>query len=214
MWNNDRNVMNTEIFKRAVLLFATVLLTACGGLTQSDKPATSTWLLKPYESSSRVAPADTLPRVSVTLTVVPGLDTDKILTLSADSELNHFTGADWADNLPELLHSTISRSLQASGRFNVVPANTSAGLDECILSLELQEFYAVGNDVQVSMVGEYACSNGESTPINAKSSSRYQESRINTIVATFQTATDKAMQDILNSIPNNRTVIPANAGTS
>lgn len=201
MWNNDRSVMNTEIFKKAVLLSAAVLLTACGGLTQSDKPATSTWLLKPYESSSPAAPADRLPRVSVAVTVVPGLDTDKILTLSADSELNHFTGASWADNLPELLNSTVSRSLQASGRFNVVPANTSAGLDACSLSLVLQEFYAVGNDVQVAMAGEYVCSNGESTPIDANVSSRYQETRISSIVATFQTATDKAIQDILNSIP-------------
>jgi len=201
MWNNKRSMMTSGTFKQTLMLSAMIWLTACGGLTQSNKPAASKWLLKPYDSSSGTAVTAEAPRVSVTLSVVPGLDTDKILTLSSASELGHFAGARWVDNLPELLDSTINRSLKASGRFNVVPSNTSAGLDACSLSLEVQKFYATGNQAQVAVAGDYTCKNGESVPIQASASTGFQENRISTIVAAFQTATDKVTQTILTTIP-------------
>lgn len=206
MWSNKQSMMSTRPFKPGIVkpvvfLLALTLLTACGSITQSDKPVISTWWLKPYESPSPRAPAGQLPRLSIILTVIPGLDTDKILTLSADSELKHYTGARWTDNLPELLGSITRRSLQASGRFNVVAANTSAGLDACSLMLEVQKFYVINQVVNVAMEGQYSCNKGEITAINTTSTASFDENRTAVIVASFQQATNEVMQDILKSLP-------------
>jgi ABC-type uncharacterized transport system auxiliary subunit len=200
MWSNENSRLNSGFIELLLCLPAVLLLTACGGLTQSDKPAISIWWLKPYEASVTQAPVEKLTRLSVEVSVVPGLDTDKILTLSGDAELNHYSGARWTDNLPELLESLTSRTLQSSGRFDVVPVNTSAGLDGCVLTLELQEFYSINNVVRVTMNGQYSCETGVSIPINAKASTQNNAESISTIVASFQQATNKVMQQILTSI--------------
>ena len=101
------------------LLPAILAINACSGLTQSDRPATNTWWLEPYTDMSGLPSSDPALLVAVSVTVVPGLDTDRILTLSQKSQLNHYSGARWADNLPELLTSMVTRTIQASPRFEL-----------------------------------------------------------------------------------------------
>lgn len=185
-----------------VFLLTLVFISGCGGLTQSNKPATSTWWLKPYQSN---APAKTGQgtRVSIELTVIPGLDTDRILTLSPDAELNHYAGARWADNAPELLTSIVGRSLQASGRFDVIPPHSASIPERCELQLEVQEFFvqadASGNGGEVLLMvhGRYSCASGESKPIHQRVSIPVNENRISMIVGSFQRATDALMIELL-----------------
>jgi cholesterol transport system auxiliary component len=186
-------------------LLSLVFLSACGGLTQSDKPAISTWWLKPYESNAPAATGEGT-RLSVELTVIPGLDTDRILILSTEAELTHYAGARWADNTPELLASLVGRSLQASGRFDVIPSSSGNAAGECKLRLEVQEFFVKADssgttgEVQVMVHGRYGCDTGESVPIHQQVSIPVNGNRISTVVNAFQRATDALMVDLLGAL--------------
>lgn len=189
-----------KAFHLSIALFATVILAACGGLTQSDKPADSTWWLKPYET--QVPSTGAVTPLSVEVAVIPGLDTNQILTLSADAELNHYTAASWADNLPEMVGSLVNRSLQSSGRFDVVSRHAGGGSEECSLMLEVEEFFVVtGSNVHVAVSGRYICDTGQSTPIRSQVLVPVHENHISTIVAAFQRATDSVMKDLLQALP-------------
>ena len=47
----------------------------------------------------------------MTVSAVPGLDTDRVLALSTDARLNQYANARWPDHLPEVLTSVMKRSL-------------------------------------------------------------------------------------------------------
>lgn len=87
-------------------LVLTVLALAAGcmpSLNSTEPPERVYWL----ETTALEDPA----RVRVELSVVPGLDSDRIWILEVDQRLNYFAGAFWADSLRPLLESLVSRSL-------------------------------------------------------------------------------------------------------
>jgi ABC-type uncharacterized transport system auxiliary subunit len=185
------------------LLLTTICLGACAGLTQSDKPAVTSWWLKPLTGEAQTTSPDLLASVSVSVAVVPGLDTDQILTLSDDSELKPYAAARWVDNLPELTKSLVSRTLEASGSFEVVAERARAVHKKCDLRLELREFFANLNSsgqtrsVQVAIHGSYQCEPEALIPIQIKASVPVHDNRMRTIVAAFQQAMNDTMKDLL-----------------
>ena len=207
MWNSSQITRITTHAKTTFLLVLTLALIACGGLTRSDKPATSTWLLKPYSTGTTAQAGEAITRVAVAVSVSPGLDTDWILTLSADAELNHYTGARWVDNLPELFTSLTARSLTSSGRFDVLSGDSGDGHEDCVLQLEVQAFYAdIGvsektTGVQLAIAGQYDCESSEPVAIYLGSTVPASAQDIASIVSAFQTATDRVMHDLLTKIP-------------
>ncbi len=144
--------------------------------------------------------------VAVSVTVVPGLDTDRILTLSNTAELNQYSGARWTDNLPELLTSLVSRTLEASGRFEVVSGGGGGGSEDCGLQLESREFFAQlspsgqTTGVRVAIDGRYQCESAKSVPISANVSIPVHDDRMSVIVAAFQQALDQAMRELLEQL--------------
>ena len=145
------------------LVFASTVLFSCGGLLDSDKPIEKTYQLDPYIASQTVAEPSSRPALSMSLTVVPGLDTDRILTINPDAELNHFSGARWPEHLPELAESLFRRSLQSSGLFSRVSRNRDSGIEDCSLELEIQQFSTsidrnnVASHVQLQLAGNFKC---------------------------------------------------------
>jgi ABC-type uncharacterized transport system auxiliary subunit len=182
-----------------LLVFA---LTACGGLTHSDKPAERTWWLLPYTGMSPGMPGEDALTVALSVTAIPGLDTDQILTLSSDSELNHYSGARWADNLPDLLASLTSRSLQASGRFKVVSSNHAVIDENCKLWLEVHEFFARSgpsgqrSEIRVSINGHYQCRDDVLSLIRLNASIPVEGEQMSAIVAAFQQAINHVMAEL------------------
>jgi len=189
------------------LLILVLSLNACGGLTQSNKPAMKTWWLEPYTDITPVGSAVPDLFLSVSVTVVPGLDTDRILTLSDNAELNQYSAARWAENLPELLASLTSRTLESSGRFQVVSARAANREQSCNLHLDLHEFFADLNPsgqttgVRLAVNGRYQCGSAEAVSLRVSASIPVQSNRMDVIVAAFQRAMDTVMQEILLEIP-------------
>jgi len=178
---------------------------ACAGLTQSDKPAISKWWLEPYVAGVQ-AVADAPVNVAISVRVVPGLDTDRILTLSDDAELGQFASARWVDHVPELVTSLLERSLQATGQFAVVSESAASRPENCLLELELREFFAdIGpgervTGVRVSSHGNFQCDAATPVVIHSNVSIPVADERMRVIVAAFQRAMNKMTQEILDKI--------------
>jgi cholesterol transport system auxiliary component len=134
------------------------------------------------------------------------LDTDRILTLSDDAELNQFAAARWADNLPELVTSLVSRTLEASGRFEIVSGRAGGGSESCELRLELEEFFArlspsgQTTGVQVAIEGRFQCESAEPALLKLNTSIPVHDDRMSVIVAAFQQAMNSVMKDLLEQL--------------
>lgn len=187
------------------LLISLLLVAACSGLTKSDKPAISKWWLEPYVAE-QVANVDSPMGVAVSITVVPGLDTDRILTLSENAELGQFASARWADHVPELVESLLSRSLQASGQFVVVPESVASTPEGCLLELELREFFAniaasgTTTGISISSYGSFQCKPDTTRVIQSAISVPVAGERMSVIVAGFQKGMDQMTREILDII--------------
>ena len=176
---------------------------ACTGLTQSDKPAISKWWLEPYVATSQLVPVDPPVSVALSVSVVPGLDTDRILTLSGDAELGQYASSRWVDSLPELLASLLERSLQATGQFVIVSESTASRSGNCLLELEFREFFAdlgpagTTTGVRIATHGRFQCGSAAAVVIQSNVSKPVADERMNVIVAAFQQAMDQVTQDTI-----------------
>lgn len=188
------------------LLASSCLLFACSNLTRSDKPAVTTWWLKPYGAPLSANVAEPPLPVALSVTVIPGLDSDQILTLSADAELKPYAGARWAEYLPELVTSLFGRSLEASGRFEVQHEWAGAGPHRCDLQLQLTEFFAeldpggLSAVVNVAAKGQFSCGSTSPVAFTADASVPVDGNRMNVVVAAFQQALDRVTKQILDKI--------------
>lgn len=188
------------------LLAFSGLLSACSGVNRSDKPVTTTWWLEPYTPSVQVTASDQPLLVALTVTVVPGLDSDQILTLSDEAVLKPYAGARWADHLPELVTSLVGRSMEASGRFEISSDRAGPVAENCDLQLELREFFADlspggrTSGVRVAIDGRFVCESAEALVVQSNVSVPVADERMTVIVAAFQEALDRMTQEILAQI--------------
>ena len=185
------------------LLCVSLFLGACSGLTQSNIPANKTWWLEPFEGVGQKSSSDTITLISLSVTVVPGLDSNRILTLSDDAELNRYSAARWADNLPELVTSLVARTMNMSGRFDVASAGNRQGPGNCDLQLEVREFFAELDGlakttrVRVAVNGRYQCDADVAVTLDLNSSVPVYSDSMSVIVAAFQQALDEVMSALL-----------------
>jgi len=197
--------MNTRIRLSTIALPALILLasflTACSGVLTSEQPAKKYYTLMPYGAGGHPGSIDS-PALALTLTVVPGLDTDRILALGADASLHRYANARWPDNLPEVLTSVMRRSLLASGHFSAVEASGRKAEGRWGLKLEVQQFYGIRNSagvtssVLVDMAGELDCG-GSNHQLAVSASTAVPEERLSAIVAAHQASLDEATRQLL-----------------
>ncbi|MGB5291038.1 MAG: ABC-type transport auxiliary lipoprotein family protein [Lysobacterales bacterium] len=186
-----------------IVLMAVFILSACSGLTQSNKPAVTSWWLEPYIGPAKGAVAEPAVTVALTVKAVPGLDSDQVLTLSSDAQLKPYSGARWVDYAPDFLVSLLGRSLEADGRFEVLKERSGRGPENCELQLELREFFADLNSmgrtsgVRLALDGRYQCASATAVEVNSSALVPVGEERMSVIVAAFQRALDQVTQDIL-----------------
>ncbi len=180
-------------------------LLACGGLLSNDQPADRTFMLTSYLDKQGALPTESGHGLVVEVDVVPGLDTDQLLTLSVEAELNHFSGARWPDHLPEFAGSLVRRSLQHTGWFSSVSQERDSGSGDCELKLEVQQFYTTldgagaASVVQISMSGGLACE-GRIKPLMLNASARVKGSQISNVVAAHQQAMDDLLRSLISQL--------------
>jgi ABC-type uncharacterized transport system auxiliary subunit len=183
----------------ASALALTPWLAACGGLFDTERPAARTYWLTPVAEVSAPAPK---PRISFELSAVPGLDTDRVLVLGADSSLRPLGDARWADYLPEVLDSVLRRSLAAHGMLSREHGHDEAG-EFCSLALQVQQFFALSRGGQVTSVrvvfaGELGCGAAlRAIRVATEVPAAAGEQRV---IAAFQKALDQATSSLLGQL--------------
>lgn len=189
-----------------LVLMIVLILSACSGLTRSDRPVVTSWWLQPYSSSAPAAAPEPAVMVALTVKAVPGLDSDQILTLSSDARLKPYSGARWVDNAPDLLASLLARSMETDGRFEVLTERSGWGAETCELQLELREFFADLNSagsttgVRLAFDGRFQCGSAKAVQIKSNTLVGVTEERMSVVVAAFQRALDQVTQDILSQL--------------
>ncbi|MEO0996300.1 MAG: hypothetical protein AAFX58_02165 [Pseudomonadota bacterium] len=87
------------------LILTALIAAGCSGLLVSDEPPQRTYWLEP------LAPVPLDRPVRVNTDAAPGLDSDRILALSAERELVPYAGARWSWPAAELMGSLLERSV-------------------------------------------------------------------------------------------------------
>ena len=195
--------------KKKTLLLApaamTMLLAACSGVMDSKQPARQAYMLTPYSGAADTANPAQGPELSITVSAVPGLDTDRVQALSSDARLNQYANARWPDHLPEVLTSVMKRSLASSGRFSAVEESTRASGDGWLLLLEVQQFYGIRNAsgdtsaVIVEMTGSIECNDLRGS-FTLSDSNPVGDERLSAVVAAHQQGLDDVTRQLLDQI--------------
>jgi ABC-type uncharacterized transport system auxiliary subunit len=204
-WTPDMNRYLTG----PVMLTMLLLAAGCSGILTSDQPAKQYYLLQPLEASTAApASAGILPDLAVEITAIPGLDTDQILALGVDARLRQYSNARWPDHLPEVLSSTLQRSLESAGGFTSVRRAARAADEGWLLQLEAREFFgildATGNTltVRVALAGTIDC-DGRRQPLNLRDAKPVASERLAAVVAAHQAGLDGVTRQLLQRIEQN-----------
>lgn len=183
-------------------LLPALLLTSCAGVLNSEQPAQLNYLLRPYAAAATPAAGGALPELVLQLTVIPGLDTDRLLALGVDARLSHYANARWPDHLPEVLASVMQRSLEATGRFATVEVAATGAPDAWSLDLEVREFYGiqdaagVTSSVRVGLAGRLACG-AQAHVLHLAETAPVAEERLAVVVAAHQAALDRVTRQLI-----------------
>jgi ABC-type uncharacterized transport system auxiliary subunit len=188
-----------------VLLAVTVQITACSGLLTSDKAARQYYLLEPYTGYSGADTDEAWPVLVISVSAVPGLDSDHIQALGTDARLIQYANARWTDYLPEVLTSVMRRSLASSGRFETVKTTIGSDAEHWKLKLEVQQFYGIldaadgTSSVKVRFEGTLQC-HGQEYQLQLNASKPVHEDRLSVVVSAHQQALDDTSRQLMEQI--------------
>jgi ABC-type uncharacterized transport system auxiliary subunit len=194
--------MKTACFRQSILPgMASLILSACGGLLSNDKPAGKTFWLDPADLQEIRVTNGFGGNLALRFTVVPGLDSDQLVTLDPDARLNHLSSAHWPDHLPEFGASLVQRSLQATGRYGRVSRDRATLAGDCRLELEAQAFFTLidragkPGSIDIGLAGSYQC--GERTiPLMLHANTAVSGQGLAAVVAAYQRAFNEVMRDL------------------
>lgn len=189
------------------LLAATVQIAACSGLLTSDTVARQYYQLDPYTGYSSATTGGAWPVLIISVSAVPGLDTDHIQALSTDARLIQYANARWADFLPEVLTSVVRRSLASTGRFEMVKTTPGRAIDQWSLALEVQQFYGILDtaegtaSVKVRFEGYLRCHEREHQLL-LNASKQVPADRLAVVVRAHQQALDDTSRQLMQALMN------------
>lgn len=121
----NESKLRTLTVLRLTVLTLPLLLGGCMPELKSEHPPARVYWLEP-------APLGDPPPLAVRVTLVPGLDSDRIWVLEPDQRLNFYAGAFWPERLQVLLQSLLDRSL-------------STRPDAPAVAVLVERFFAVGD---------------------------------------------------------------------
>ena len=186
---------------RLATVLGCCLLPTCCGVLESGKPARQVYLLQTPAAPAHVRPAEHAPALVISVTAVPGLDTDRILVLAQDARLNPVANAHWPDHMPEVFTSIIRRHLSDSQQFSTVIQGSIARPEEWLLELELQAFYGTQGSagaisgVVLKLEGLLRC-DGERHVLRMAQQTSANGENLTGLVAAHQRVIDAAMNEL------------------
>jgi ABC-type uncharacterized transport system auxiliary subunit len=192
-----------------------LLLSACGGLLQSNAKPEQTYYLRPPTAAGAatatsatggdaVAAAAPMPGMSLRVghpVAGPGLETAHIMLVQGNHRMNFYTGSRWAAAGPELIESLAVETLRASGAWSLVQDSSSPFPTDYMLGITIERFeadYTAGGSAPVVYV-VFHCTLGRRegreviATFSASGEAPAAENRLAMVVAAFETATGTAL---------------------
>ena len=185
------------------ILLSTLLvmcISACSSLLKSEQTPERVYLLKPYLSSANNA-MPLQKSISLSVSAVPGLDTNKILILEPDAHLNHYASARWTAYSTEVVASLFANTLESRGFYLVNATNSTSKTDA--LSLEIKEFYTTNSSVHMNLIGNIECNsenNKKINPIILRAVIAVKDNKLSEIVAAYQIAINQVSKELLEQV--------------
>jgi ABC-type uncharacterized transport system auxiliary subunit len=201
--------MKTATWKARLALPAALIFlctfTACSNVLTSDEPARQYYTLMPLAGPGVGPSTESASVVALSVSAVPGLDTDRVLALAPDARLNRYANARWPDFLPEVLASVIKRSLLASGDFSNVELSDSPSEADITLKLEIRQFYGIRTSEQNTRsvlveIGASVHCDGRNTLLTLTASKPVSQERLSSVVAAHQAGLDDFSSQLLDHV--------------
>jgi cholesterol transport system auxiliary component len=188
----------------AIATVATFTLAACSGGLRSDTPATQVYVLR-----AATHPQSQLTHANASLHVgrpiaAPGLGSDHILLVQSDHRMSYYVASRWAADLPSVVEALATDSLRSSGAWSTVQTSASAFSSDYLLQIVIRRFeadYSVSaNAPEVHVVLD--CTVGRRAgrevidSFLAEGSAKASANRLGDVVAAFEDASNKALDEI------------------
>ena len=177
-------------------------VSACAGLLDSKQPAERVYWLEPLIVQQEATTDGALQSMAVSVTAVPGLDTDRMLILGPDAHLNYYASARWPDSIAEVLESLLRSTLESTGRYSRVSRGATSQSADLHLDLEVRELYTLANGtdsahtVRMVLKGYLDCIDDERA-IVMQAVAEIRDNRLSEIVVAYQEALGKASQQLV-----------------
>ena len=191
---------------RALLICGLVApLAGCSGFFETDTPPVQSYVLRvmPPSESAAGAPLKGTLRVSQPL-ASPGLESDRIVLVQSDHRLDYFQASRWAASLPEVVESLAIETLRSTGVWSIVQGSSSGFPSDYTLQITVRRFDAdysenpnapvirVAFDCVVARRSDRELLGG----FTAEASEQIGENRLTSVVAAFESATNKALMTV------------------
>ena len=173
-------------------------IAACSGILNSNQPAERVYWLEPLLVQQAVVTDSSQPRLAVSVSAAPGLDTDRLLILEPGARLNHYAAARWPDNIPDVLESLLRTTLESTGRFSRLTKGPISRSVDWALELEVRELYTLANARRVHMVlSGYVSCGASDYAIAMQATAGIDDDRLSEIVAAYQHALNEVSRQLV-----------------
>ena len=179
----------SQVVRRFLAALAAASLAGCGGLLQSDAPATRTYWLEPPAIAGM--PHMGGQSLAVVVTAVPGLDTREWLALEADRELKSYAAARWPDRAPDYIASLLQQSFAETGAWRRVVTAPYEYQADMTLELTLEALFVdrPAGAVRLRVSGLVTC-DGTVEPVRDERTAAIGDEALPGIAAAWQSALD------------------------
>ncbi len=199
----------------APLACALALLAGCSGTFTSKSPVSRAYVLRAAPAATAAADAAPLtkPAYAGALRIPaprpgPGFDTDRILLLRDDRELDFYATGHWAASIPEMIEALAIESLRRAPLFDAVYGEGTPMRSDYFLQISVRNFvaeYTAGAEAPVARV-VLDCTLGRRldrsviAAFTAEGQAPAAANRMGEVVAAYELALQQALGTVSTSL--------------
>lgn len=156
--NISFNFLKQSALRLSAIGLAATILAGCSALLPANSP---TPLRYSFDNAQPIIPNASRPKSTAPTLILnmphaaAGFDSDKIIYVRQQHQLDHFQKSLWVDTPANMLAPLITAALERSGQFNAVLQSPTSGAGQLRLDVEIvrlqQEFFSVPSKVHFTL---------------------------------------------------------------
>ncbi|MCW5573327.1 MAG: membrane integrity-associated transporter subunit PqiC [Steroidobacteraceae bacterium] len=197
------------VIRRLAMPCALALLAGCSGTFTSKAPVSRAYILRP----AAVVPAAAGPAFAGSLRVQrpnpgPGFETDRILLLRADRQLDFYATGHWAGPIPDMIGALALETLRRTTLFDAVYGEGTPMRADYFLQIQVRDFTAEYTDGRAAPVAHVVldCTLGRRldrtvvTTFTAEGAAPAAENRMAEVVIAYESALQQALTSVAGTL--------------